>query len=90
MAAACLTVEWCVIEKTTAETTRMKQDCAVNTSVLQNFKYIKFTLLYSQNIHCILKFNHDHGFQKLIVKIPVYAEVTYLLCFHRNFGELHF
>lgn len=43
MAAACLTVEWCVIEKTTAETTRMKQDCAVNTSVLQNFKYIKFT-----------------------------------------------
>lgn len=86
MAAACLTVEWCVIEKTTVETTRMKQDCAVNTSVLQNFKYSLLVILSKY----ILKFNHDHGFQNFIVKIPVYAEVTYLLCFHRNFGELHF
>lgn len=89
MAAACLTVEWCVIEKTTVETTRMKQDCAVNTSVLQNFEF-SLPYLTCSLPNYILKFNCDHGFQKFIVKIPVYAEVTNLLCFHRNFGELHF
>lgn len=50
MAAACLTVEWCVTEKMTAETTRMKPDSAVNTSVFQKLK-LNFLLVYTPKIY---------------------------------------
>lgn len=50
MAAACMTVEWCVTEKMTAETTQMKPDSAVNTFVLQKLK-LNFLYLFTPKIY---------------------------------------